>query len=104
MGFWSRVLLLFRVKGRLYLTESRTQSRFSRFAGEQQQEFLRRVKQGLIEVAISKRQLQQQMESLQSRIPRLEDQARRAMASDRQDLARLALERKQAALTGLCQT
>jgi phage shock protein A len=101
MGFWSRILLIFKVKGSTVLNEVEDPIEVLNYAGEQQQEFLRRVKQGLIEVAISKRQLQQQMESLQSRIPRLEDQARRAMVSDRQDLARLALERKQAALTGL---
>jgi phage shock protein A len=101
MGFWSRLLLLFRVKGKAVLDGVEDPIEVLEYAGEQQQEFLRRVKQGLIEVAISKRQLQQQMDSLESRIPRLEDQARRAMSADRQDLARLALERKQAALAGL---
>ena len=101
MGIWSRLLLIFRIKGRAALDRVEDPREVLAYAGDQQQEFLRRVKQGLIEVAISKRQLQQQIDSIQSRIPHLEDQARRALASEREDLARLALERKQTTLAEL---
>jgi phage shock protein A len=98
MSLWSRVLLIIRAKGQAALERVEDPREVLGYVDEQQQELLRRVKQGLIEVAISKRQLQQQVEKLDTRVPRLEDQARRAIAAGRQDLARLALERKQRAL------
>ena len=52
-------------------------------------------------MAISKRQLQQQVEKLNARIPQIEDQASRALTSGREDLARIALGRKQKALIEL---
>lgn len=101
MSLWSRLSLLLHVKGTAALERAEDPREVLGYADEQQQELLRRVKQGLIEVAISKRQLQQQVATLDARVPRLEDQAKRALAAGREDLARLALERKQRAFTEL---
>ena len=98
MSIWSRVLIILRAKGRAALDRVEDPREVLGYVDEQQHELLRRVKHGLIEVAISKRQLQQQVKTLDARVPRLEDQARRALAAGREDLARLALERKQRAL------
>lgn len=101
MGLWARLVLLARVKGRAVLGHAENPIEVLDYAGEQQQELLRQLKQGLIEVAISKRQLQQQVEKLNARIPQIEDQASRALTSGREDLARIALGRKQKALIEL---
>src|SRR5204862_3034823 len=53
---------------------------------------------GLIEVAAARRQLERQADRLRARVSRLEDQARRALKLQREDLARAALERKQTTL------
>ena len=98
MSLLSRALIIFRSKGRALLDRAEDPREVLGYVQEQQQEQLRRVKQGLIEVAISKRQLQQQLEKLDARVPQLTDQAKRAISAGRQDLARLALERKQRAL------
>ncbi len=98
MGIWSRSLLILRVKSRAALERVEDPRQVMGYVDEQQQELLRRVKQGLIEVAISKRQLQQQVQSLEDRAPELEDQARRALVAGREDLAKLALDRKHNAL------
>ena len=66
------------------------------YAYGQQQELLRQVKQGLIEVATARRRLDRQSQKLSGRVPVLEDRARRALEAGREDLARLAVQRKQA--------
>lgn len=101
MSIWSRALLVMKIKSRAALDKVEDPREVLGYVDEQQQELLRRVKQGMIEVAISKRQLQQQVQALKPRISRLEDQARRALAAGRQDLARIALERKQTAIAEL---
>ena len=69
------------------------------YAYAQQQEILVRTKQGLVEVATSKVRLEQQAARLRGRVPRTEDQAMRALtAGCREDLARVALARKQTIL------
>jgi phage shock protein A len=67
------------------------------YAYNQQRELLVKLRRGLLDVATSKQQLEQQAEKLTARVPQLEDQARRALAAGREDLARVALERKRAA-------
>jgi phage shock protein A len=67
------------------------------YAYEQQRQQLVRVKSALVDVATSKQQLLQQSAKLRSRIPELTDQARRAVDADREDLARIALQKKQTA-------
>ena len=66
-----------------------------------QRELLREVKLGLIEVATSRRQLDAQAKKLRERVPELEAQAKRALQSGREDLARMALQRKQTCLVEL---
>jgi phage shock protein A len=58
---------------------------------------LANVRRALVEVTTSKHQIAAQIQRLEQRLPQLEDQARRAVAASRDDLARLALERRQRA-------
>ncbi len=101
MSLWSRIMLLFQAKSHAALDRAEDPREMLDYGYTQQQELLRKVKQGLIEVSTSKAQLQQQVEKLRTRIPQLEEQARRAVALERTDLARAALERKQTALAEL---
>ena len=73
------------------------------YAYAQQQELLRQVRQGVIEVATSKHLLEQQARRLGEQVPRSEQQAARALAAGREDLARVALHRRQAALAELAE-
>ncbi len=62
---------------------------------EKQRDMLQQVQRGLIEVTTAKRRLQLQTAQLDAGIRDADDQARRALAANREDLARAALERKQ---------
>jgi len=61
-----------------------------------QLELLQNVKKGIADVATSKKRLQLQEAQMQQQIVKLDTQARQALAANREDLARMALERKQA--------
>ncbi len=68
------------------------------YSYEKQLELLQNVKRGVAEVASSKKRLQLQRAKLMQNKDKLERQAKDAIEANREDLARLALERK-AALT-----
>src|SRR5271169_2508446 len=66
-----------------------------------QLELLQNVKKGIADVVTSKKRLQLQEASMQQQVVKLDTQARQALAANREDLARVALERKQAVQTEL---
>jgi phage shock protein A len=99
MGFWSRLRLVFSTKASSALDRAEDPRQILDYAYTQQQQLLVKLRQGLVEVATSKQQLERQSRQLEARVPRLDDQARRAISASRDDLARIALERKRTAMT-----
>jgi phage shock protein A len=71
------------------------------YSYEKQLEMLRNVKRGVVEMVTAKRRIQQQAATVQGNLNRLDSQARQALEAGREDLARLALQRKQAAIIEL---
>src|SRR5881275_3384240 len=71
------------------------------YSYQKQIELLQNVKKGIADVVTSKKRLQMQQEKLQQNIVKLDTQARQALAQGREDLARMALERKNVAQTEL---
>jgi phage shock protein A len=66
-----------------------------------QLELLQNVKKGIADVVTSKKRLQMQEEQIKQQVVKLDTQARQALAQNREDLARAALERKTVAQTEL---
>ena len=66
------------------------------YSYEKQLELLQNVKRGIADVVTSKKRLQLQASQLEQSVVKLEQQARAAMGQGREDLARMALERKTA--------
>jgi phage shock protein A len=64
------------------------------YSYSKQLELLQNVKKGIAEVVTSKKRLQMQQDKLQQQVVKLDTQARQALAAGREDLARMALERK----------
>src|SRR5471030_1998217 len=60
-----------------------------------QVELLQNVKKGIADIVTSKKRLQLQEAQMQQQIVKLDTQARQALSANREDLARVALERKQ---------
>jgi phage shock protein A len=69
------------------------------YSYEKQLDLLQNVKRGVAEVTTSKKRLQLQRAKLVQSSEKLEEQAREAIKADREDLARLALERKNALIS-----
>ncbi len=94
MSVWSRVRMLFNAEVSSALDRAEDPRTVLDYAYNQQQELLITLRRGLVDVATTKQQLEQQAKKLENRIPQLDDQARRAVEVGRDDLARVAIERK----------
>lgn len=97
MGLVSRAMMVLKIKANAALDDIEHPVETLDYAEHQQRALLQQVGAGLIEVASSRRRLIRQAEAVGKDLPRLEAQARQAVASGRDDLARIALERKHAA-------
>jgi phage shock protein A len=64
------------------------------YSYERQRELLQDVKRGVADVVTAKKRIQLQSGKLEQSVVKLENQARKALAAGREDLARAALERK----------
>jgi phage shock protein A len=64
---------------------------------QRQVEQLYNLKRGIADVVTAKRRVQRQQATLQQKVVKLDTQARQALATGQEDLARTALERKQIA-------
>src|SRR5690348_1018000 len=94
MSVWSRVRMLFNAEVSGALDRAEDPRQVFDYAYNQQQELLMPLRRGLVDVATAKEQLEQEAKRLEARIPQLDDQAQRAVAAGRDDLARVAIERK----------
>ena len=97
MGMFSRMSTIVKSKMNRILDNAEDPRETLDYSYEKQLEMLRNVKRGVVEMVAAKRQIQQQASKVQDNITRLEQQARQALEAGREDLARLALQRKQTA-------
>ena len=101
MGMFSRMSTIVKSKMNRLMDSAEDPRETLDYSYEQQMEFLRKVKIGVVEMVAAKRRIQQQAAKVQENITRLDMQARQAMEAGREDLARLALQRKQTSLIEL---
>jgi phage shock protein A len=97
MGLVSRMSTVIKSKVSNLLDRAEDPRETMDYAYQKQLEHLQDVKRGIVEVVASRRRLELQAATLQANTSKLDDQARRALAANREDLARLALQRKEAA-------
>jgi phage shock protein A len=105
-GLMSRASTVVKAKFSKLLDRAENPTETLDYSYEQQLQLLQNVKRGVADVVTSKKRLQLQTQQLEQSVVKLETQARQALAADREDLARAALERKaavQAQLQGLDQ-
>ncbi len=65
------------------------------YSYEKQLELLQNVKKGIADIVTSKKRLQMQEATMQQQVVKLDTQARQALAAGQEDLAKVALDRKQ---------
>ena len=101
MGLMSRISTVVKAKINRLVDDAENPAENLDYAYEKQREMLQNVKRGIVEMVTTKRRLQLQAEKVRASIVNVENQARQAMAAGREDLARMALQRKQTALIEL---
>ena len=101
MGMLSRMSTIVKSKMNRLLDKAEDPRETLDYAYEKQMEALRNVKRGVVEMVTTKRRLEMQAAKVKESINKLDSQARQALEMGREDLARVALERKQAALIEL---
>lgn len=94
MGLWARIKSVFGAKVNRALDRTENPGETLDYSYEKQLGLLTDVRRGLAEVATSKQRLKLQAEKLQQQDTKLGQQAEQAVLAGRDDLARIALERK----------
>jgi len=93
-GLMSRASLIVRSKFSKLLNRAENPTETLDYSYEQMLEQLQNVKRGVADVVTAKKRLELQTQKLEQNVVKLETQARQAVAANREDLARQALERK----------
>jgi len=93
-GLWSRTTTVVKAKYSKLLNRAENPTETLDYSYEQMLEQLQNVKRGTADVVTSKKRLELQQQKLEQNVVKLETQARQAVAANREDLARQALERK----------
>jgi phage shock protein A len=96
-GLWERFTLIFKSKASRALDRAENPTETLDYSYEQMIQQLQNVKRGVADVVTAKKRLELQTQSIEQNVVKLETQARQAVAANREDLARQALERKAAA-------
>ena len=100
-GIGGRMSTVIKAKINKMLDKAEDPSETLEYSYAKQMELLQNVKKGIADVVTSKKRLQLQQQKLEQQVVKLDTQARQALAQNREDLARVALERKQFAQTEL---
>jgi phage shock protein A len=93
-GLWQRFALIFKSKASRALDRAENPTETLDYSYEQMIQQLQNVKRGVADVVTAKKRLELQTQSIEQNVVKLETQARQALAANREDLARQALERK----------
>src|SRR6195256_2525732 len=96
-GLMQRASMVVRAKFSKLLDRAENPTETLDYSYEQMLQQLQNVKRGVADVVTAKKRLELQTQSLEQNVVKLETQARQALAANREDLARQALERKAAA-------
>ena len=101
MGMLSRMSTIVKSKITRIMDNAEDPRETLDYSYEKQIEMLRNVKRGVVEMVTAKRRLELQAAKVQENLAKLDSQARQALGAGREDLARIALERKQTAVIEL---
>ena len=101
MGMLSRMSTIVKSKVNRVLDDAEDPRETLDYSYEKQREMLRNVKRGVVEMVTAKRRLELQAKKAEANIAKLDSQARQALGAGREDLARMALERKQTTINEL---
>jgi phage shock protein A len=94
LGLIDRFSNIFKAKANKAVDKLEQPDEMLDYSFEKQGELMNKLRQGIVQVVTAKKQLEMQKAKLSANISTLDEQARKAIKSNRDDLARSALERK----------
>jgi phage shock protein A len=94
MGMMSRFTTIVKAKASKLLDRAEDPRETLDYSYEKQLEMLQKVRRGVADVATAKKRLELQAAKLEQSVTKLDGQARQAISVGKEDLARIALERK----------
>ena len=101
MGFFSRLANFFSMRANAALDKAEDPGQVMDYSYQKQLEQLQNLKRSIAEVVTNEKRLEMQQTQIQQQVARLDQQAMQALNANREDLARLALQRKELLLTQL---
>lgn len=99
MGIFSRISTFFKVRANAALDKAEDPGQVLDYSYSKQLEQLQQVKRSIADVVTAEKRLELQQSQLIDKSNQREQQARQALAANREDLARMALQEKENALT-----
>ena len=94
MGLLERIMSIFKAKAHSVAEKFEDPEEMLNYSFEKQHELINKLRRDIGQVITSKKRIEMQRAKLLANVTTLEDQARRSLKANREDLARLALERK----------
>jgi phage shock protein A len=95
MGFFSRLATFFRIRAESALNRAEDPGQVMDYSYGKQLEQLQNLKRSIADVVTNEKRLEMQQAQLQQQIDKLDGQAMQALQANREDLARMALQRKE---------
>jgi len=95
MGFFSRLATFFRIRASAALDKAEDPGQVMDYSYSKQLEQLQQLRRSIADVVTNEKRLEMQQSQLIERINKLDLQAMQALQANREDLARMALQRKE---------
>ena len=95
MGFFARLRNFFGMKASAALDRAEDPGQVMDYSYAKQLEQLQNLKRSIAEVVTNEKRLEMQQTQIQQQVDRLDQQAMQALQANREDLARMALQRKE---------
>ena len=99
MGIFSRLATLFRIRANAALDKAEEPGQVMDYSYSKQLEQLQQLRRSIADVVTNEKRLEMLESQIQQQSAKLDQQAMQALQANREDLARLALQRKEALLT-----
>src|SRR5437868_11755365 len=101
MGLFSRLALFFRIRANSALDKAENPGQVMDYSYSKQLEQLQQLRRSIADVVTNEKRLEMQQSQMLEKVNRLDGQALQALQANREDLARLALQRKETLLPQL---
>lgn len=99
MGFFSRLATFFRIRANAALDQAENPGQVMDYSYSKQLEQLQQLRRSIADVVTNEKRLEMQQSQIQQQLSKLDQQAMQALQANREDLARMALQRKETLVT-----